>query len=107
MHRYFIVVATLALICTVTSNTNVLAQDSPGGVRVADLQDQLESGLRARLPGEFAFIARVIARVEDKQLTTGEVKSVFQWARRKNKRIPFPYFERAMRIIAARKKVVL
>ena len=84
-----------------------LAQDSPPGVRVADLQDQLESGLKARLPAEFEFIAVVVQRVEDQQFSTGEVKSVFQWARRKNKRVPFPYLQRAMRIIAAQKDVEL
>ena len=83
------------------------AQDNPPGVRVANLQEQLESGLKARLPREFAFIAVVVARVEERALNVGEVTSVFQWARRKNKKIPFPYFERAMRIIAARKGVVL
>ena len=85
----------------------VLAQDSPHSTNVADLQDQLESGLKARRPVEFAFIGRVIERVEARQLTVGEVTSVFQWARRKNKHIPFPYFQRAIRIIAARKNVEL
>ena len=105
MHRFFIGLVALAVIFSVTSD--LIPQDNPGGARIAELQDQLESGLKARRPVEFAFIARVVARVEDQQLTTGEVKSVFQWARRKNKHSPFPYFERAMRIIAARKKVEL
>ena len=81
-------------------------EGSPGG-RVAELKDQLEGGLKARLPHEFLFIAVVVDRVEKRQLSTGEVKSIFQWARRKNKVTPFPYFERAMRIIAARKGVSL
>ena len=88
-------------------NNRCVAQDSPPGVRVADLQDQLEGGLKARLPNEFAFIDRVVQAVKDRELSIAEVKSVFQWARRKNKKVPFPYFERAMRIIAAQKEVDL
>lgn len=84
-----------------------MADDGSGGSRVADLQEQLESGLKARRPPEFEFIAIVVKRVEERKLTSGEVKSVFQWARRKSKDFPFPYFERAMRIIAARKNVDL
>ena len=84
-----------------------VAQEGPPGVQIAELQDQLEGGLKARLPGEFLFIGKVVNSVEQRQLSTGEVKSVFQWARRKNKRVPFPHFERAMRIIAAERGVSL
>ena len=83
------------------------AQDTPPGVSITDLQDQLENGLKARLPNEFQFIGLVIQRVREKQLSVGEVRSVFQWARRKNGKVPFPYFQRAMRIIAAQKGVAL
>lgn len=71
-------------------------------VEVAQLQEQLEAGLKARLPAEFAFIARVVDLVQQGEFSEELVKSVFTWARRKNKRVPFPYFERAMRIIAER-----
>ncbi len=70
-------------------------------IEVADLQDQLESGLRARLPAEFAFIRRVVNLVETDRLPLDLVVSTFQWARR-HKRYPFPYFERALRTRAAR-----
>jgi hypothetical protein len=83
------------------------AGENSAGGQVAELHEQLESGLKARLPGEFSFIALVVQKVEQRQLTTGEVKAVFQWARRKNKNVPFPHFERAMRIIAGKKGVAL
>ena len=73
----------------------------PALIEVANLQDQLENGLQARLPGEFAFIARVVEMVEANQLPLELVKSTFQWARRK-KPYPFPYFERALRLRAAK-----
>ena len=76
---------------------------SPAGpvAGVADLQTQLQSGLRARLPQEFAFIRRVVAMVKADQLPLDLVMSAFQWARHK-KPYPFPYFERALRTRAAK-----
>ena len=106
-HNALITTLAAGLLCILSASVQCHAQESPPGGRVADLQDQLENGLKARLPNEFAFIDVVVQRVEARQLTSGEVKSVFQWARRKNKHTPFPYFQRAMRIIAARKGVDL
>ena len=70
-------------------------------VDVADLQDQLEAGLQARRPQEFAFIARVVAMVAKNRLPRFLVQSTFDWARRKQP-YPFPYFQRALIIRAAR-----
>lgn len=70
---------------------------------VADLQDQLEAGLKARRPVEFRFIARVVRMVRDEDLPLKLVLSTFQWARKKaRKDIPFPYFQRALKIRAAK-----
>lgn len=79
----------------VSSGSQAMAAD------VADLQEQLEDGLLARLPTEFAFIGRVVRLVEGRRLPLGLVVSTFQWARRKRP-YPFPYFERALRTRAAR-----
>ena len=78
------------------------ASETPG-VQVAELRDQLEKGLKARRPEEFQFLNRVISMVENQTLPLELVKSTFQWAREraKNKRYPFPYFERALRLRAA------
>ena len=105
--RFRFAALAVGLLAIVIASNCSLAQDSPPGVRIAELQDQLESGLKARLPNEFEFIGRVVQSVKDRELSTGEVKSIFQWARRKNKIAPFPYFERAMRIIAAQKGITL
>jgi len=74
------------------------------GVDVAELRDQLESGLKARRPQEFQFIARVIALVNADRLPLALVRSTFHWARKKTrfKGHTFTYFERALRIRAAR-----
>jgi len=83
----------------------VAEETDPPGVDIADLQQQLESMLKARLPSEFEFIDRVVELVTEKKFSVGMVKSISQWAVRKNKKIPFPYFQRAMRILAERQGV--
>ena len=64
--------------------------------RIATLKDQLEKGLRARLPAEFAYINAVLQKVQQGRLSTRMVLSTFDYARRRNRRRPFPYFERAL-----------
>jgi hypothetical protein len=80
----------------------------PGGscgaaaaAEVADLQDQLENGLRARRPAEVAFIQRVVTLVRQDRLPLPLVVSTYRWAQSKYRQ-PFPYFVRALRIRAAR-----
>lgn len=79
---------------------------SDASVEIANLKDQLTFGLRARLPNEHAFIALVVKRVEAGKLPLDVVMSTFQWARRKRP-YPFPYFESALRLRAARKEIPL
>ncbi len=69
------------------------------GVEVANLQQQLESGLKARRPEEFAFIQMVVTKVANNQLPLDLVKSTFLWARKNPdaKEYPFVYFERGLR----------
>jgi len=75
-----------------------LAQ-SPRAVDAIGLKSQLEKGLRARRPQEFAFVAVVVEMVENETLPLDLVKGTFLWARKKalTTRYPFPYFERALR----------
>jgi len=68
---------------------------------IPDLKDTLEKGLKARLPREFAFIGLVVAKVESGELPLKVVLGTFKWARRKRP-YPFPYFEFALRRLAAK-----
>ena len=72
---------------------------SPIAANVANLQQQLESGLKARRPEEFAFIQTVVSMVEDDTLPLDLVMSTFLWTRKnpKAKEYPFVYFQRALR----------
>jgi hypothetical protein len=98
---------TFALCVAVVFSSAGLVQDPTGasgeaaGAEIAELQDQLESRLKARRPAEFAFIERVVTLVEEGRLPLPLVISTYRWAASKYKH-PFPYFVRALRIRAAR-----
>jgi hypothetical protein len=91
-----LVLCTAGLECNRGSSPGVAVAAS-----VANLQEQLESGLKARRPAEFAFIRRVVSLVQQGRLPLPLVVSTFRWAQAKYKH-PLPYFERALRIRAAR-----
>lgn len=66
---------------------------------VAGLQQQLESGLKARRPSEFAFIKKVVMMVGNNTLPMDLVNSTFVWVRNNPdaREYPFVYFQRALR----------
>jgi hypothetical protein len=100
----------VSLLGLAAGQTHVAAQqsDSSPGVSgpTVDLRIQLEKGLKARLPREFAFIDHVIGMVDSNQLPRDLVQSTFLWARAK-KPYPFPYFENGLRLRAARQGIRL
>lgn len=101
-------VLALALLAT-TSTGRLLAAERGGGsygAEVAGLKDQLDAGLKARQPEEFAFIAKVCTMVDRKQLPFDMVKGTFMWARKKLP-YPYPYFERGLRLRAAQQGIKL
>ncbi|NIP84822.1 MAG: hypothetical protein GTO03_04395 [Planctomycetales bacterium] len=65
------------------------------------LQETLENGLKARRPEEFAFIARVVRLVDQGTLPRSLVETTYLWARRK-RTVPYPYFEKGLRVRAQR-----
>lgn len=73
-----------------------LAVDNGAG-QVPDLKQTLNYGLKARLPSEFAFIRHVNQLVEEKKLSRAMVLRTFSWARGQNDKMPFPYFQFALR----------
>lgn len=70
------------------------------------LKEQLEKGLRARRPVEFAFVAEVVQAVEDGKLPIRLVNSAYDWAL-KQPRYPFQYFEFAITKLAKKQGVEL
>jgi hypothetical protein len=76
---------------------------------VADLQDRLEKGLKARLPEDFAFIGMVVQLVDTQQLPIDLVDSSFLWVRknRAHKKYLVPYFERVLRLRAKERGITI
>ena len=72
---------------------------------VADLQETLENGLRARRRNEFAFIATVCQLVENDRMPRSEVMIAFRYSRKKRPFAPFPYFQGAAREFARRRGI--
>jgi hypothetical protein len=70
-----------------------------GTSTVPTLKDTLDNGLKARLPSEFAFIANVVAKVDDGTLPLSLVESTFLWARKKPSH-PFQYFQQGLTLRA-------
>lgn len=77
---------------------------SAGGVTGLDLKTQLEKGLKARRPVEFAYIAQIITMVEDGELPESLVATTFVWARKKPNR-QLQYFQFALNARAKNLKV--
>lgn len=80
------------------------ADKSRLNAKTVTLQEMLEKGLQARRPVEFAFIERVVQRVHDGTLPIDLVRGTFDWARNKRP-YPYPYFERALKVRAARQGI--
>ena len=70
-----------------------------------ELKDQLYYGLRTFQPQQRAFLDQVVAKVNNKQLSRAMVNVVFVWSKKRNPKIPYPYFEAVMRLLAEKKGV--
>ena len=70
-------------------------------VEQVSLKNTLEKGLYCRRPNEFAFVALIAQKVEQKELSVDLVLSMFKWSRERRPHIPFPYFEAGLRARAA------
>lgn len=70
-----------------------------------ELRDQLYFGLRTFLPEQQAFLDNVIAKVDSGEISRAMVNVVFVWSKKRNPKIPFPYFEAVMRLLAEKRGV--
>jgi hypothetical protein len=103
---------TIALM-SVAINSNVHAQITPRQVntgasgRAATLEEQLVNRLRATTVDQRAYIKAVATKVDEKKLDERLVFAVERYAIRRNRYFPFPFFQRAMRYEAAKRRVTL
>jgi hypothetical protein len=77
-----------------------------GGVQGLDLQTQLEKGLYARRPVEFAYIAEIVKLVEEGKLPYKLVATTFTWAQQQPVR-RLQYFQFALETRARKLPVKL
>ena len=102
-----VLLVVLAAPRTTSVVTAATSRDVKSGPAVqVTLKQQLEKGLRARRPVEFAFVAEVVQAVEDGKLPIRLVNVSYDWAL-KQPRYPFQYFEFAITKVAKQRGVVL
>ena len=107
--------AVLSFVLTFASSSQGRAGDftrqNSGSVAVRlsdDFENQLNVVLKSRRPVEFEFVATVVKMVEEDQLPLELVQSTFNWVRKKKDcRYPFVYFEKALRVRAAKLGIVV
>ena len=90
--------ARLACTCLITLGA---ASERAAADEQVSLKNTLEKGLYCRKPNEFEFVALVAQKVEQKQLSSELVLSMFKWSRERRPHFPFPYFEAGLRHRAA------
>jgi hypothetical protein len=74
-------------------------------LNTGELRDQLMYGLRVAFPEQEAFVDQVIARVDRGEISRAMVNVVYVWSKKRKPKIPFPYFEYVMRILAEQRGV--
>ena len=83
------------------------AADRLSEIHLAPLRDQLTKGLRVVTAEQAQFVNVVIAFERQGRLPRAMINLVYRWARERNPRVPFPYFEFALRALAKRRNIVL
>jgi hypothetical protein len=76
-------------------------------LNTVELRVQLQNGLRVFLPEQQAFLDQVLIEVDNGRISRSMVNMVYVWSQRRNRKVPFPYFEYAMRVLAERRGVTL
>ncbi len=116
--RRFGVVLGLSGLMVSGGSTILDAQSNPEGfdtnlaeqmldLNTVELRNQLRNGLRVFQPEQQAFLETVLVAVDTGTLPRSMVNMVYIWAIRRNPKVPFPYFQIAMRSLAERRGVSL
>ena len=98
----------LALV-VVLAGVDTRAAEQPVAPRPAtlDLAERLKAGLRVQIPRDTAFCDTVARLVHEGRLPGQVVDSTYLWAVSRGRKYPFPAFEQALRIKAAKLNVAL
>lgn len=107
LRRAFLKQLPIAVVATAFLAREAAAVDPPasggGGLpKGFDLKRQLETGLKARRPSDFAYIASIVAKVENGTLPRTLVDQAFLFARQQHSDFPIVYFQFALKKMAAK-----
>lgn len=103
MRSRLLISSCLALVTGLVFHWTSRAQDSndaypnPNSAIQVDLLTQLEKGLKARLPSDFAFLQRVVSQVNAGTVPLRLVNQSFLYARRLDKKWQVFYFRRVLK----------
>ena len=99
--RHAVTMLALLLCCGAASVSPVSADTAPQ-TGTAPLAERLKTGLRVQLPGDEAFCDRVATLVATGRLPGKLVDATYIWSLQRAKKYPFPAFEQALRLKAAK-----
>lgn len=90
------------MLCCAGVLPSMRAADTPAQTGVSPLADRLKTGLRVQLPSDEAFCDRVATLVTTGKLPQKLVDATYIWSLQRGRKYPFPAFEQALRMKAAR-----
>ncbi len=113
MKRTLFLCFSVLILGNMFSKSQVSAQDSLDlneaermmSFNTVELKDQLTYGLRVAFSDQQDFVDQVVAKVESGDLSRAMVNVVFVWSKKRNPKIPFPYFEAVLRLLAEKRGV--
>lgn len=94
------------------SSITALAVNPPpvgsGGLQSSfDLKKQLQTGLKARRPSDFAYIDVIVAKVRNGTLPQSLVTQAFIFSRQQNSEYPIIYFQFTLKKLAGKAGIAL
>ena len=100
-------VVTTAMLATSQAQITDPRVLSASSTRFADLEEQLINRLRATTEDKKAYIRRLVKLVRDGKLDIKLVVAIERKSLGRRPAFPFPYFEQAIKIEAAKRKVIV
>ena len=74
---------------------------------VVSLETQLTKGLRVTTNAQRTYVRQIVQLVELGRLPRAMVNLLYTWALKRNPKVPFPYFQFALRALARRRGIAV
>ena len=102
-----VLLSSVVFVATASAQITVPRTLSANPDRFANLTEQLTNRLHATAQDQRNYIRFVVQQVQTGRLDAKLVVAVERYAMRRNRQLPFPYFERAIRFEANKRGIVL